>query len=88
MRDVPHLKEFEPWPLPSEGNAVANGPGDPAETGKYAVPVIATFLERGVPTFGICLGHQMLALAIGGKTLKMRQGEHETRRLEGFFMPL
>jgi carbamoyl-phosphate synthase small subunit len=59
-----------------DGVFLSNGPGDPAETGKYAVPVIETLLARAVPTFGICLGHQMLALAIGGKTLKMRQGHH------------
>ena len=59
-----------------DGVFLSNGPGDPAETGKYAVPVIETLLERAVPTFGICLGHQMLALAIGAKTLKMHQGHH------------
>ncbi len=59
-----------------DGVFLSNGPGDPAETGKYAVPVIATLLARAVPTFGICLGHQMLALAIGAKTLKMHQGHH------------
>jgi carbamoyl-phosphate synthase small subunit len=59
-----------------DGVFLSNGPGDPAETGKYAVPAIETLLARAVPTFGICLGHQMLALAIGGKTLKMRQGHH------------
>jgi carbamoyl-phosphate synthase small subunit len=59
-----------------DGVFLSNGPGDPAETGKYAVPVIQSLLESGVPTFGICLGHQMLALAIGAKTLKMRQGHH------------
>jgi carbamoyl-phosphate synthase small subunit len=59
-----------------DGVFLSNGPGDPAETGKYAVPVIRSVLERGVPTFGICLGHQMLALAVGAKTVKMRQGHH------------
>ena len=59
-----------------DGVFLSNGPGDPAETGKYAVPVIKTLIERNVPTFGICLGHQMLALAIGAKTLKMHQGHH------------
>src|SRR6202043_4145418 len=62
--------------LKPDGVFLSNGPGDPAETGKYAVPVIETLLARAVPTFGICLGHQMLALAIGGKTLKMPQGHH------------
>ncbi|MDQ6701762.1 MAG: glutamine-hydrolyzing carbamoyl-phosphate synthase small subunit [Pseudomonadota bacterium] len=59
-----------------DGVFLSNGPGDPAETGKYAVPVIKTLLERRVPAFGICLGHQMLALAIGAKTTKMHQGHH------------
>ena len=55
---------------------LSNGPGDPAATGKYAVPVIRNLIDRKIPTFGICLGHQMLALAIGAKTVKMRQGHH------------
>ena len=59
-----------------DGVFLSNGPGDPAETGKYAVPVIKDLLDKTVPTFGICLGHQMLALAIGAKTLKMHQGHH------------
>jgi carbamoyl-phosphate synthase small subunit len=59
-----------------DGVFLSNGPGDPAETGKYAVPVIQSLIESGVPTFGICLGHQMLALAIGARTLKMHQGHH------------
>jgi carbamoyl-phosphate synthase small subunit len=59
-----------------DGVFLSNGPGDPAETGKYAVPVIQSLLENYVPTFGICLGHQMLAIAIGAKTLKMHQGHH------------
>jgi carbamoyl-phosphate synthase small subunit len=58
-----------------DGIFLSNGPGDPAATGEYAVPMIRTLIEK-VPTFGICLGHQMLALAIGGKTVKMRQGHH------------
>ncbi|RFB80989.1 glutamine-hydrolyzing carbamoyl-phosphate synthase small subunit [Methylovirgula sp. 4M-Z18] len=62
--------------LQPDGVFLSNGPGDPAETGKYAVPVIQTLLERKVPTFGICLGHQMMALAVGAKTLKMHQGHH------------
>src|SRR6202790_1073777 len=59
-----------------DGVFLSNGPGDPAETGKYAVSTIRTLVERSVPTFGICLGHQMLALAIGAKTVKMHQGHH------------
>ena len=59
-----------------DGVFLSNGPGDPAETGKYAVPVIRDLIARNVPTFGICLGHQMLALAIGAKTHKMHQGHH------------
>ena len=59
-----------------DGVFLSNGPGDPAATGEYAVPVIRALLERDVPVFGICLGHQMLALALGLKTKKMGQGHH------------
>ncbi|MBX9759127.1 MAG: glutamine-hydrolyzing carbamoyl-phosphate synthase small subunit [Beijerinckiaceae bacterium] len=59
-----------------DGVFLSNGPGDPAETGKYAVPAIRKILDAKVPTFGICLGHQMMALAIGAKTEKMHQGHH------------
>jgi carbamoyl-phosphate synthase small subunit len=62
--------------LKPDGVFLSNGPGDPAETGKYAAPVIRDLLEKKVPTFGICLGHQMMALAIGAKTVKMHQGHH------------
>ena len=55
---------------------LSNGPGDPAATGEYAVPVIKKVIESGTPTFGICLGHQMLGIAVGGKTQKMHQGHH------------
>ena len=58
-----------------DGIFLSNGPGDPAATGEYAVPVIRALIDR-LPTFGICLGHQMLALALGAKTVKMRQGHH------------
>ena len=59
-----------------DGIFLSNGPGDPAATGEYAVPVIQDLLETDLPIFGICLGHQMLALALGGKTEKMHQGHH------------
>ena len=59
-----------------DGVFLSNGPGDPAETGKYAVPVIRELLDSKTPVFGICLGHQMMALAVGAKTLKMKQGHH------------
>ena len=59
-----------------DGIFLSNGPGDPAATGEYAVPVIKDLLETGIPVFGICLGHQMLALAVGAKTVKMHQGHH------------
>jgi carbamoyl-phosphate synthase small subunit len=59
-----------------DGVFLSNGPGDPAATGEYAVPVIRKVVDSGVPTFGICLGHQMLGIALGGKTAKMHQGHH------------
>jgi carbamoyl-phosphate synthase small subunit len=62
--------------LKPDGVFLSNGPGDPAETGKYAVPVIQKLVDSGTPTFGICLGHQMLGIALGGKTMKMHQGHH------------
>ena len=58
------------------GVFLSNGPGDPAATGKYAVPMIQGVLEAGLPLFGICLGHQMLALALGAQTIKMNHGHH------------
>ena len=68
------------------GVFLSNGPGDPAATGAYAVPVIAGLLERDVPIFGICLGHQMLGLAAGAQTAKMHQGHrganHPVKRLD------
>jgi carbamoyl-phosphate synthase small subunit len=57
-----------------DGVFLSNGPGDPAATGEYAVPVIQKLVESGLPVFGICLGHQMLSLALGGKTAKMDRG--------------
>jgi carbamoyl-phosphate synthase small subunit len=59
-----------------DGVFISNGPGDPAATGVYAVPEIKKLVESGVPVFGICLGHQMLGLALGGTTEKMHQGHH------------
>ena len=57
-----------------DGVFLSNGPGDPAATGEYAVPIIRGLLEAGVPLFAICLGHQLLALALGARTTKMHQG--------------
>ena len=59
-----------------DGVFLSNGPGDPAATGEYAVPMIKDVLTRDIPVFGICLGHQMLALALGAKTIKMNHGHH------------
>ena len=59
-----------------DGVFLSNGPGDPAATGEYAVPAIRGVIEAGTPLFGICLGHQLLGLALGGKTVKMHQGHH------------
>ena len=68
-----------------DGVFLSNGPGDPAATGAYAVPTIQGLLERDVPLFGICLGHQMLGLAAGARTTKMHQGHrganHPVKRL-------
>jgi len=59
-----------------DGVLLSNGPGDPAATGAYAIPTIKALVDRGLPVFGICLGHQMLGLALGAKTRKMAQGHH------------
>ncbi len=59
-----------------DGVMLSNGPGDPAATGAYSVPEIRKLVESGTPLFGICLGHQMLALALGASTVKMEQGHH------------
>jgi carbamoyl-phosphate synthase small subunit len=59
-----------------DGVFLSNGPGDPAATGEYAVPEIKKLVASGLPVFGICLGHQMLGLALGGTTRKMHQGHH------------
>jgi carbamoyl-phosphate synthase small subunit len=62
--------------LNPDGIFLSNGPGDPAATGVYAVPEIKKLVASGKPLFGICLGHQMLAIALGAKTMKMHQGHH------------
>jgi carbamoyl-phosphate synthase small subunit len=73
--------------LKPAGVFLSNGPGDPAATGEYAVPVIRKLLDADVPIFGICLGHQMLALAAGARTVKMHQGHrganHPVKRVGG-----
>jgi carbamoyl-phosphate synthase small subunit len=66
----------EIFALKPDGVFLSNGPGDPAATGQYAVPVIKKLVDSGTPTFGICLGHQMLGIALGGRTVKMHQGHH------------
>ena len=72
--------------LQPDGVVLSNGPGDPAATGEYAVPVIRELVATGTPVFGICLGHQMLALALGARTVKMANGHrganHPIRNLE------
>ncbi len=62
--------------LNPDGVFLSNGPGDPAATGEYAVPEIRKLVDSGKPLFGICLGHQMLGIALGAKTMKMHQGHH------------
>jgi len=72
--------------LSPDGVFLSNGPGDPAATAEYAVPVIRQVMDAGLPVFGICLGHQLLALALGGRTTKMFQGHrganHPVKRLK------
>ncbi|MGE4430201.1 MAG: glutamine-hydrolyzing carbamoyl-phosphate synthase small subunit [Sphingobium sp.] len=67
--DYEEIMAFSP-----DGVFLSNGPGDPAATGDYAVPVIRKLLDADIPIFGICLGHQLLGLAVGAKTIKMHQG--------------
>ena len=62
--------------LNPDGVVLSNGPGDPQATGEYAIPVIQKLVDADMPMLGICLGHQMLALALGAKTVKMEQGHH------------
>jgi carbamoyl-phosphate synthase small subunit len=83
---VPATATFdEIMALRPDGVFLSNGPGDPAATGEYAVPVIRQLLDARVPVFGICLGHQLLGLAAGGRTSKMHQGHrganHPVKRL-------
>jgi carbamoyl-phosphate synthase small subunit len=59
-----------------DGVFLSNGPGDPAATGEYTIPVIRSLISSGVPLFGICLGHQLLGLALGARTVKMPHGHH------------
>ena len=74
---VPPTASFDDiMALKPQGVVLSNGPGDPAATGEYAVPVIKQLIDSKVPMLCICLGHQMLALALGAKTLKMPQGHH------------
>jgi carbamoyl-phosphate synthase small subunit len=72
----PQMPAADILALKPDGIFLSNGPGDPAATGAYAVPVIRDLVASGLPVFGICLGHQMLALALGAKTVKMHQGHH------------
>ena len=67
-------KAFDIIKLKPNGIFLSNGPGDPAATGEYAIPVIKELIRKNFPIFGICLGHQILALALGAKTKKMRLG--------------
>lgn len=71
-----HTSAEDIMALNPDGVFLSNGPGDPAATGDYAVPMIQQVLDKDIPTFGICLGHQMLGLALGATTVKMHQGHH------------
>lgn len=72
----PTLPAADILALKPHGLFLSNGPGDPAATGVYAVPIIRDLVASNLPVFGICLGHQLLALALGAKTIKMHQGHH------------
>ena len=83
---VPALASYEDiMALKPDGVFLSNGPGDPAATGAHAVPTIQKLLAAGTPIFGICLGHQLLALSVGASTVKMQQGHrganHPVKRL-------
>ncbi|AGF74740.1 carbamoyl-phosphate synthase small subunit [Bartonella australis AUST/NH1] len=71
-----HMNAEEILAMNPDGIFLSNGPGDPAATAEYAVPTIKTLIDCNIPLFGICLGHQLLALAVGAKTVKMHQGHH------------
>ena len=68
---VSDIKNLKP-----DGIFLSNGPGDPVATGEYAIPIVKKLISMEIPIFGICLGHQILALALGGETFKMHQGHH------------
>ena len=70
------LSASEILSLDPDGVVLSNGPGDPKATGIQAIPVIKDIISANIPVLGICLGHQMLALALGAKTIKMKQGHH------------
>lgn len=72
----PQMPADEILAMNPDGVFLSNGPGDPAATGSYAVKITQDLIESGVPIFGICLGHQILGLALGAKTVKMHQGHH------------
>ncbi|WP_208440463.1 glutamine-hydrolyzing carbamoyl-phosphate synthase small subunit [Bartonella raoultii] len=71
-----HTSAEEILAMNPDGIFLSNGPGDPAATAQYAIPTIKTLIDHNLPLFGICLGHQLLALTVGAKTIKMHQGHH------------
>ncbi|MBB4077238.1 carbamoyl-phosphate synthase small subunit [Bartonella fuyuanensis] len=71
-----HTTAKEILAMNPDGIFLSNGPGDPAATAQYAIPTIKTLIDHNLPIFGICLGHQLLALTVGAKTVKMHQGHH------------
>ncbi len=84
---VPAMSSYEDiMSYNPDGVFLSNGPGDPLETAKYAVPVIKELFEANIPIFGICMGHQLIALSLGLKTIKMHQGHrganHPVKNLE------
>jgi carbamoyl-phosphate synthase small subunit len=72
----PQMPAADILAMKPDGVFLSNGPGDPAATGKYAVKITQDLIASGIPIFGICLGHQILGLALGAKTVKMHQGHH------------